>query len=735
MALVSLLEVHHALGLAPLLDGAALAIERGERIGLIGRNGTGKSTLLRIVAGEIQPDRGTLAIQNGLRVGYVPQEPQFDPALSAAEVVASGLPSAAEISAYEAALHALGEDDSPAALERLHRAQAALEAAGGWNHAHRVEAMLGKLGIDGSQRLGAMSGGQKRRVALAHALAAQPELLLLDEPTNHLDITAIRWLESLLVDLGCALLFVTHDRAFLDAVATRIVELDRGHLRSYPGNFSAYEVLKAQQLDAERLERERFDKLLSQEEVWIRKGVEARRTRSVARIERLVQMRGEREARRNAVGRAQMKVDAGGQSGRLVIEALGVSKTMGDRTVVRDLDLTVMRGDKLALLGDNGSGKTTLLRLMLGELAPDSGSLRRGTQLDVAYFDQLRAALDPDRTVRETISPGSDWIEVNGTRKHVMSYLGDFLFPPARANSPVRSLSGGERNRLLLARLFARPANLLVLAYFKYANFFLGSLNHLTGAALTLGEIILPLGISFFTFTQIAFLADVYFGKVREYNFVHYSLFVTYFPHLIAGPVLHHAEMMPQFRRAETYRFSFENAAVGLTIFAIGLFKKVMLADPMGVYARPVFDAASSGVTLTALEAWGGALAYTFQLYFDFSGYSDMAIGVGVERGAIGIGPAVGECQADPSRHRHMVRGQVIDPELVLYLDCLADENGWSHALQLLPRRQPRQLLFDDQFQAVDGTLDFGRGQVTDGAAAGIFDLTVGKLDDDTVRS
>ena len=463
MALVSLLEVHHALGLAPLLDGAALAIERGERIGLIGRNGTGKSTLLRIVAGEIQPDRGTLAIQNGLRVGYVPQEPQFDPALSAAEVVASGLPSAAEISAYEAALHALGEDDSPAALERLHRAQAALEAAGGWNHAHRVEAMLGKLGIDGSQRLGAMSGGQKRRVALAHALAAQPELLLLDEPTNHLDITAIRWLESLLVDLGCALLFVTHDRAFLDAVATRIVELDRGHLRSYPGNFSAYEVLKAQQLDAERLERERFDKLLSQEEVWIRKGVEARRTRSVARIERLVQMRGEREARRNAVGRAQMKVDAGGQSGRLVIEALGVSKTMGDRTVVRDLDLTVMRGDKLALLGDNGSGKTTLLRLMLGELAPDSGSLRRGTQLDVAYFDQLRAALDPDRTVRETISPGSDWIEVNGTRKHVMSYLGDFLFPPARANSPVRSLSGGERNRLLLARLFARPANLLVL--------------------------------------------------------------------------------------------------------------------------------------------------------------------------------------------------------------------------------------------------------------------------------
>ncbi len=463
MALVSLLDVHHALGLAPLLDGAALAIERGERIGLIGRNGTGKSTLLRIVAGEIQPDRGTLAIQNGLRVGYVPQEPQFDAALSAFEVVASGLPSAAEISAYEAALHALGEDETPAALERLHRAQSALEAAGGWNHAHRVEAMLGKLGIDGSQRLGAMSGGQKRRVALAHALAAQPELLLLDEPTNHLDITAIRWLESLLVDLGCALLFVTHDRAFLDAVATRIVELDRGHLRSYPGNFSAYEVLKAQQLDAERLERERFDKLLSQEEVWIRKGVEARRTRSVARIERLVQMRGERAARRNAVGRAQMKVDAGGQSGRLVIEAIGVSKTMGERAVVRDLDLTVMRGDKLALLGDNGSGKTTLLRLMLGELAPDAGSLRRGTQLDVAYFDQLRAALDPDRTVRETIAPGSDWIEVNGTRKHVMSYLGDFLFPPARANSPVRSLSGGERNRLLLARLFARPANLLVL--------------------------------------------------------------------------------------------------------------------------------------------------------------------------------------------------------------------------------------------------------------------------------
>ncbi len=463
MALVSLLDVHHALGLAPLLDGAALAIERGERIGLIGRNGTGKSTLLRIVAGEIAPDRGTLAIQNGLRIAYVPQEPQFDAERTAFDVVASGLPSAAEITAYEAALHALDEDDTPAALERLHRAQAALELAGGWNHAHRVEAMLGKLGIDGTQRVGAMSGGQRRRTALAHALAAQPELLLLDEPTNHLDITAIRWLEALLVELGCALLFVTHDRAFLDAVATRIVELDRGQLRSYPGNFSAYEVVKAQHLEAERLERDRFDKLLSQEEIWIRKGVEARRTRSVARIERLVQMRGERAARRNAIGRAQMKVDAGAQSGRLVIEAIGVGKTMGTREVVRDLEFTVMRGDKVALLGDNGSGKTTLLRLMLGELAPDTGSIRRGTQLEVAYFDQLRAALDPERTVRETIAPGSDWIEVGGSRKHVMSYLGDFLFHPARANSPVRSLSGGERNRLLLARLFARPANLLVL--------------------------------------------------------------------------------------------------------------------------------------------------------------------------------------------------------------------------------------------------------------------------------
>ena len=463
MSLLSLLEAHHALGLNPLLDGASLSLERGERLGLIGRNGTGKSTLLRILAGQIVPDSGRLVVQTGLRVAYLPQEPEFPAGATADAVVASGLGAAAEIAAYEAALHALEHGESDAALERLHRAQTALEAVGGWNLAHRVEALLQRLAIDGGQCVDDMSGGQKRRTALAQALAAQPDVLLLDEPTNHLDISTIRWLETFLIELGSALVFVTHDRAFLDAVATRIVELDRGRIRAYPGNFSTYERLKAQHAEAERLEQERFDKLLSQEEVWIRKGVEARRTRSVARIERLVGMREERAERRKAMGQVRAQIDAGAASGRIVAEATQIAKRYGDRVIVDALDLTVMRGDKLALLGDNGSGKTTLLRMLLGELPPDSGRIRRGTQLEVAYFDQMRAALDPERSVRETIAPGSDWVEVGGTRKHVMSYLGDFLFPPQRANSPVRSLSGGERNRLLLARLFARPANLLVL--------------------------------------------------------------------------------------------------------------------------------------------------------------------------------------------------------------------------------------------------------------------------------
>jgi ATP-binding cassette subfamily F protein uup len=350
-----------------------------------------------------------------------------------------------------------------AALDELARAQTALEAAGGWTLASRLETALERFELNGDALVGALSGGQRKRVALARAFVAEPDLLLLDEPTNHLDFEAIRWLEEMLRGLRGSVLFITHDRAFLDAVATRIVELDRGKLRSYPGNYSAYQLRKEEQLEAEAVENAKFDKLLAQEEVWIRKGIEARRTRNEGRVRRLESLRRERQARRERVGEARLTVDAGERSGKLVAELEHVSKSYGERAIVRDFSATLLRGDKIGLIGANGAGKTTLLKLILGEIAPDSGSVRIGTNLQVAYFDQMRSQLDLDQTVADTISPGSEWVEIGTQRKHVMSYLGDFLFAPERARSPVRSLSGGERNRLLLARLFARPANVLVL--------------------------------------------------------------------------------------------------------------------------------------------------------------------------------------------------------------------------------------------------------------------------------
>ncbi|AET88613.1 MULTISPECIES: ATP-binding cassette domain-containing protein [Caballeronia] len=468
MSLYSITDAQLAFGHVALLDHADFSLEAGERVGLIGRNGAGKSSLLKIVAGLAAPDDGLVTRQSELTTVYVPQEPEFDLDASVFDVVASGLTDArALLDEYDAVAHALA--DTPegaqhdALLARMNALQSALDLRDAWNWRTRVATTLAQIGLDGDARAGDLSGGMKKRVALARALVVQPDVLLLDEPTNHLDFDGIRWLEELLVTLRSGLLFITHDRAFLDRVATRIVELDRGRLLSYPGNFSAYQTRKAQQLEVEQVEQAKFDKLLAQEEVWIRKGVEARRTRSVGRIARLVEMRNERAERRNVQGNVKLDVGQGEKSGKIVAELTEVTKRFGERTIVDSFTATVMRGDKIGLVGPNGAGKTTLLKLILGELQPDEGRVRTGTNIQAAYFDQMRAQLDLDKSLADTISPGSEWVEVNGVKKHVMSYLGDFLFAPERARSPVRSLSGGERNRLLLARLFARPANVLVL--------------------------------------------------------------------------------------------------------------------------------------------------------------------------------------------------------------------------------------------------------------------------------
>ncbi len=454
MAVLSLSNAHLAYGHVALLDGASFSLESGERLGLIGRNGAGKSSLLKILAGLEKPDDGLLQLTQGLRIRYVPQEPAFDDAASVFDVVGDGVAEARAVrAAYEE--HAPGVD-----LDAL---QTRIEALDAWNWEQRVDTTLHQLHLDGTRRVGELSGGMKKRVALAQALVAVPDVLLLDEPTNHLDLDSIAWLEELLRAFRGAVMLITHDRAFLDNVATRIVELDRGTIRSYPGNFSAYERMKEEQLAAEALANARADKLLAQEEVWVRKGVEARRTRSVARIQRLEVLRAQREKRRESLGQVRLEVDSGVPSGKIVAELKDVSMRFGDKVIVDHFSATILRGDKVGLIGPNGAGKTTLLKLILGELKPTSGTVRQGTRIEVAYFDQMRSQLDLDATLADTISPGSEWIEVGGTRKHVMSYLNDFLFSPERANSPVRTLSGGERNRVLLARLFALPANVLVL--------------------------------------------------------------------------------------------------------------------------------------------------------------------------------------------------------------------------------------------------------------------------------
>jgi ATP-binding cassette subfamily F protein uup len=460
MALIVLNDAKLAFGHVDLLANTQFSLESSERIGLIGRNGTGKSSLLKILAGLEKLDDGSIQYQQGLRMAYVAQEPIFDPVETVFHAVSQGV---AEVKAlreeYEELSVAEWNDDSH---HRLDEIQSQLESMSGWNWEQRVHETLDRLHLDPDIAIGALSGGNRKRVALAQALVAVPDVLFLDEPTNHLDLDSITWLEELLKAFKGSVVLITHDRAFLDAVSTQIVELDRGILRSYPGNFTAYEILKEQEIASEALANARADKLLAQEEVWIRKGVEARRTRSVGRIARLEKLREIRVARRDAMGQIKLSVASGNRSGKIVADLENVSKSY-DRPIVKDFTATILRGDKVGLLGPNGAGKTTLLKLILGSIQPDSGTATMGSQIDVAYFDQMREGLDLNATLEDYISPGSEWIEINGARKHVKSYLNDFLFSPERANSPVSTLSGGERNRLLLARLFARPANVLVL--------------------------------------------------------------------------------------------------------------------------------------------------------------------------------------------------------------------------------------------------------------------------------
>ena len=460
MALITLTEGKLAFGHVPLLDRTAFSLESGERIGLIGRNGTGKSSLLKILAGLEKLDDGLLQYQQNLRIAYVAQEPILQTEHTVFEAAAEGL---AQVKALREEYEALSEGEwNESNHERLDQLQSQLDAQGGWNWEQRVSESLDRLHLDANQTIGQLSGGTKKRVALAQALVTMPDVLLLDEPTNHLDLDSIQWLEELLNAYTGAIIFITHDRAFLDHVATRIVELDRGILRSYPGNYSSYEKVKEQELNAESLANARADKLLAQEEVWVRKGVEARRTRSVGRIARLEKLRTLRAQRRNAMGQIKLAISSGDRSGKIVADLQNVSKSY-QKPIVQNFTATILRGDKVGLLGPNGAGKTTLLKLILGVIQPDSGIATMGTRIEVAYFDQMREGLNLEATLEDFISPGSEWIEINGNRKHVKSYLGDFLFAPERTNSPISTLSGGERNRLLLARLFARPANVLVL--------------------------------------------------------------------------------------------------------------------------------------------------------------------------------------------------------------------------------------------------------------------------------
>jgi ATP-binding cassette subfamily F protein uup len=464
MSLVSLQSVSLSYGLPPLLEEVSLTIDQGERVCLIGRNGTGKSTLLRIIAGDIQPDAGERRVQEGATIARLTQEVPAGTAGTVFDVVSAGLGGlGALVREYHELSRCLEGGAGATLLARLSGVQHRLEAGGGWEIEQRTERVISRLCLDADAQFCGLSGGLQRRVMLAQALVQDPDLLLLDEPTNHLDIAAIDWLEEFLADFPGALLFVTHDRVFLRRLATRILELDRGRLTDWPGDYDNYLRRREERLQAEALATVRFDRKLSEEEAWIRQGIKARRTRNEGRVRALKAMREAHRQRRQQLGQARIRLSEADRSGKLVVEAEGVSYAWNGIPVVEDLNTLILRGDKVGIIGPNGAGKSTLLRLLLGELDPDSGRIRRGTNLRVAYFDQLRSQLDEDKSVRDNVAGGSDKISADGKSRHVLSYLKDFLFTPERAQQPVRALSGGERNRLLLARLFTQPANLLVM--------------------------------------------------------------------------------------------------------------------------------------------------------------------------------------------------------------------------------------------------------------------------------
>jgi ATP-binding cassette subfamily F protein uup len=461
MALFVISDAQLAYGHVDLLANTSFSLEEGERVGLIGRNGAGKSSFLKIIAELEKPDSGLIQKQQGIKIAYVAQEPIFLSTDSVFDTVAKGLEEIRNCRAeYEELSMQEWTDDVQHRMDQLY---GLIDANQGWAWEQKIDEVLHQLHLDGSRLMSELSGGNKKRVALAQALVTQPDVLLLDEPTNHLDMDSIEWLEQLLIEMNRSLVFITHDRAFLDRVATRIIELDRGIIRSYPGNFQSYLGLKERQLMDESLANARADKLLAQEEAWIRQGVEARRTRSVSRIARLEHLREQRSQRRELVGQVKLEINSGQKTGKIVAALENVSLAFGDKQIVKDFTGTILRGDKVGLLGPNGAGKSTLLKIILGELQPNQGEVKQGSMIEIAYFDQLRESLDLEATLEDFISPGSEWVEIGGQRKHVKSYLNDFLFSPQRARSPIKTLSGGERNRLLLARLFAKPANVLVL--------------------------------------------------------------------------------------------------------------------------------------------------------------------------------------------------------------------------------------------------------------------------------
>jgi len=461
--MINLSNISIAFGHVALLDSVNLRIEKGERICLIGRNGEGKSTLLKIISQKILPDEGKIEVPSNYRIALLAQDPDFNTDDTIFSAVSQGLGEIGQIlDEYHALAQRLtGNDTDTSLLGQLETVQHRLEIQNGWHLKQRVETVLSKLYLPPEQKLAELSGGWRRRVALAQTLVAEPDLLLLDEPTNHLDIEAITWLESLLLDFKGSVLFVSHDRSLVQRLATRIVELDRGKLSSYSGNYENYLRIKEANLEAESTQKAKFDKFLATEEVWIRQGIKARRTRNEGRVRRLEKLRFERSQRRDKIGNVRLNLDSGELSGRIVIEAENIRMQYQDTVLINNFSTLIMRGDRVGLIGANGVGKTTLLKILLGELSPDSGTVKHGTKLNIAYFDQLRAQLDPEKTVVDTL--GQENVLINGRKKHVMSYLSDFLFAPERARSPVKSLSGGERNRLLLAHLFTKPSNVLVL--------------------------------------------------------------------------------------------------------------------------------------------------------------------------------------------------------------------------------------------------------------------------------